>query len=654
MSGFFTSIQPRGIQMIEVNEFVSAMNTHWTESLNNVSSANLKKAWGQIASAFNSHIESHNDPKSLSKWTVLSPPTGSGKSQGTAVYCSLLSKLPCEKHIGVLIVTRLKVDADAMANTINTLTGKPSAKAFHTDAKEVSISDLWKWDVLVITHKAYELALDKLGSHGQIQQTWGFFHNYSPNQNDVLNKVTRKLVVIDESLDIVEESQGNLEGLSHTLGCLPHSLIEKHKYAVNGIKALIAILEEMAASSEHYSTKEAVLLREMVKASKPPDYTELRKDLREVRFDLQQHKSDLAENSRLLKIHDFRLKQLDVIFRSWSYYAKSGVDGHTLNTARLLVPEDSKGAVVLDATAIHDVIYELFDKVEVIQPPKGVRDYSNVNLWISRGHKQGKVHMRNNAKTLCESLMCNLSDKLTNQAKVFVCCHQAVEPALKLHKPDFQLNVGHWGAVDGSNQWKDCDTAVIFGLPYIPDTWAANAYFALQGVQDTEWLQTKHRPHGKHKDVREALKTGHIVSSVVQAINRIRCRKVIDVQGNCPKADVYLMLPNAKASEAILKGILESMPKVNLCEWTFSDAKRKTRKSNGEDSLIAYATNMYTGKESSSVIKRSIGIDGNAWERLIAKLKQTGSNLNNELTNIGVTYTTERTGSVLRGYLIKS
>ena len=639
--------------MIEVNEFISAMNTHWTESLKNVSSENLQKAWEQIGSTFNAHIKSHDNPKSLSKWTVLSPPTGSGKSQGTAVYCSLLSKLPSEKRVGVLIVTRLKVDADAMANTINTLTGKPSAKAFHGDAREVSISDLWKWDVVVITHKAYELALDKLGSHGQIQQTWDFFHSYSSDENDVLNKGTRKLVVIDESLDIVEESQGNLEGLRHTLGCLPQPLIEKHKYAVQGIKALIAILEEMAASSEHHSTKEAVLLSEMVKCGSPPDYTALRKDLREVRFDLQQHKSDLAENSRLLKIHDHRLKQLDVIFRSWSYYAKSGVDGHTLNTARLLVPEDSKGAVVLDATAIHDVIYELFDKVELIHPPTGVRDYSNVNLWISHGHKQGKVHMRNNAKALCESLMSNLSDKLSIQAKVFVCCHQAVEPALKLHKPDFQLNVGHWGAVDGSNHWQDCDTAVIFGLPYTPDTWAANAYFALQGVQDTAWLQSKNRPYGKHQDVREALKTGHIVSSVVQAINRIRCRKVIDAKGNCPKADVYLMLPAGKVGETILKGILESMPKVNLCEWTFSDAKRKTRKSNGEDSLIAYASNMLTGKESSSLIKKSIGIEGKAWERLIAKLKLTGTELNLALINIGVTYTTERKGSTSRGYLVK-
>lgn len=633
--------------MIEVTEFINEMDNHWIKNLGNISSSNLRKAWEQIGNAFNDHIAAHDDPESGNNWTVLSPPTGSGKSQGTAVYCSMLSKLPEAHRIGVLIVTRLKADADAMAETINTLAGSQIAKAFHTDSKDVPISDLWQWDVVVITHRAYELALDKLGSHGQIQQTWTFFHQHG-------EEGTRKLVVIDESLDIVEESQGNLEGLRHTLGCIPQHLRDKHSYAVQGIEVLISILEQMATLSGNQATQESIVLAEMVKTGTPPDYTELRRDLREVRFDLQQHKSDQLENKRLHQLHDKRLKQLDTIFRSWSYYAKLGDKGHTLNTARLLVPEDSKGAVVLDATAIHDVIYELFEKVELIDPPQGVRDYSNVNLWVSRDHKQGKVYMRNHAKPLCEGLMSELSQTIPKEGKVFVCCHKDVEPILKGYKPDFELSVGHWGAVDGSNQWRDCDTAVIFGLPYMPDTWSANAYFALQGVKDNAWLQSDQRPHGKHQDVREALKTGHVVSSVVQAINRIRCRKVIDAEGNCPKADVYLMLPKGKAGEAILSGILESMPKVNLCKWAFSDAKVKTRRGNFEGSLIAYASNMYTGKESSSGIKQSIGVPKSTWDRLIGKLKDTTSELSQTLAELGVSYLVEGKGRTQRGYLIKS
>lgn len=631
--------------MIEVTKFVSAMNQHWTNNLNNVSSAALQQAWAQIGDAFNNHIAAHDDPTRSMKLTVLSPPTGSGKSQGTAVYCSLLSQLVDAP--GVLIVTRLKTDADSMADAINTLSKKQMAKAFHSDSKDVPITELWNWDVLVITHRAYELALDRLGSHGQIQQTWPLFHRHGIEG-------VRKLVVIDESLDIVEESQGNLDGLRQTIGCIPQELRDKHVYAVMGIQAVISIIEQMTSSAEGKPTKEAILLREAIKGGNPPDFTELRRDLRSVRFDMQLHRNDLTENTRLAQIHDRRLKQLDVIFRSWSYYAKLADKGHTLNTARLLVPEGTKGAVVLDATAMHDVIYELFDKVDLVDPPQGVRDYSNVNLWVSRGHKQGKIHMRNNAKSLCDALMSELAQRVSSDSNVFVCCHKEVEPTLKAYSPKFNLNVGHWGAVDGSNNWQDCDTAVIFGLPYIPDTWAANTYFALQGVQDDEWLNSKDRPHGKHLDVREALKTGHIVSSVVQAINRIRCRKVIDDLGNCPKADVYLMLPNGKAGESMLEGILESMPSVNLIDWTFSESKVKIRKSNCEEALVSYAQLMPVGRVPSSIIKHDIGISVSSWERLVGKLKDSSSELMQRLSEVGTRYVVEGQGRGQRAYLLKA
>lgn len=633
--------------MINTSDFIATMEAHWVSTLGNTTSPNLRTAWGQISDAFNKHIAAHDNPKAKSKWTVLSPPTGSGKSQGTAVYCSMLANLPEETRPGVLIVTRLKADANTMAETINKLAGRPVATPFHTDTSDVLISDLWCWDVVVITHKAYELALDKLGSHGQIQQTWDFFHNHGQHAK-------RKLVVIDESLDIVEESQGNLEGLRQTLAAIPQKLREKHKDATEGLAAVVALLEQMTTISEATSTKEAVLLSGVVSEGTPPDYTELRRDLKEVRFDQQLHRNDLEENKRLHQMHDKRLKQLDTIFRSWNWYAKLGDRGHTLNTARLLVPENSKGAVVLDATALHDVIYELFDKVELISPPSGVRDYSNVTLWVSKGHKQGKVYMRNHAKQLTESLMGELSTQLTRGNKVFTCCHKDVEPVLRAYQPEFQHHVGHWGAVDGSNEWKDCDTAVIFGLPYLPDTWSANAYFALQGVKTTEWLQSDNRPHGRHKDVREALRTGHIVSSVVQAINRIRCRKVIDAKGNCPESNVYLMLPNGYQGEAILKGILESMPNVQLRDWTFDGAKRKTKRGNYEEALLTFAGNMSFGRASATNIRQDLGIPSSSWKRLIGDLNDSDTSLSKSLVELGVVYQVQRSGKTQRGYLIKT
>jgi len=104
----------------------------------------------------------------------------------------------------------------------------------------------------------------------------------------------------------------------------------------------------------------------------------------------------------------------------------------------------------------------------------------------------------------------------------------------------FEMHTGHWGAIDGSNEWKDCDSAVIFGLPYLPDHWAANCYMALQGCTSTEWLQNSaERAFGRHSDIRQSLMHGHIITDVIQGINRVRCRKVVDVGGNCEETDIF-------------------------------------------------------------------------------------------------------------------
>ena len=73
--------------MIDPKVFVKEMEQHWTKDLGNVSSEALRQVWYQQANNFGYYAigDSHRD-----EWTVLQPPTGSGKTQGTIVYCSML------------------------------------------------------------------------------------------------------------------------------------------------------------------------------------------------------------------------------------------------------------------------------------------------------------------------------------------------------------------------------------------------------------------------------------------------------------------------------------------------------------------------------------------------------------------------------------
>jgi hypothetical protein len=71
--------------LVTPDNFVASMSRHWTDTLRNVVSPALQEVWRQMATAFNDQItdaeNSHAD-----RWRVLQPATGTGKSEGVAVY----------------------------------------------------------------------------------------------------------------------------------------------------------------------------------------------------------------------------------------------------------------------------------------------------------------------------------------------------------------------------------------------------------------------------------------------------------------------------------------------------------------------------------------------------------------------------------------
>ena len=99
---------------------------------------------------------------------------------------------------------------------------------------------------------------------------------------------------------------------------------------------------------------------------------------------------------------------------------------------------------------------------------------------------------------------------------------------------------------------------VIFGLPYRDPVWATNTFFALQGLQDNRWLEQP--SWGAYADVRREMQRRQLTVSVIQAVNRVRCRRVIDGDGNCPPTDVFIVLPHGADGDAILGHLQEEMP----------------------------------------------------------------------------------------------
>ncbi|MEG3619681.1 hypothetical protein V5T82_14540 [Magnetovibrio sp. PR-2] len=636
---------------VNTYDFVEAMDHHWTVNLGNVSSKNLRATWLQMGSTFNDQCTRAN-PK---LWQILQPATGTGKSQGTAVYCSMLAELSTEitiehimkssqatdLHPGVLIVTRQIKDAENMAAQINELAGKETARASHSES-QLSEAEITSTPVLIITHAAYTNALSSASSEVGNDLRLRLLHQWFHKERD--------LIIIDEAPDLIETTQVNIEHLKQVLGHIPEAIANRFPEEIAYLNNLLAWMKGLPSEGSREQ-----MLPDKNMLSRQPDFSALRKAIKGQALDCSVVKRrDFDVNKNLHEIITETLKSIASLGDDWCMYAQSGKQG-TLNHARHILPVDHPGAVILDATASTNLLHHLFeDQMEIIPTPEQARNYTNVTLHGSQGHRLGKGFLTNrkNVKNEAEKIAAFASSLAPNSEGVFVCCHKDLEYQLVGNST---FEVSHWGAIDGLNKWQDCDTAIIFGLPYRGNIWAANAFMAVQGPQSTEWLgDTGNRPFGQFTDILHELNVGVISTSIIQAINRVRCRRVVDQVGNCPITNVYIPLPNGKLGTEILDHIQTAMPGIQVLDWKYAGATRKVRKLKHAASLVAFLNNSIPGKIPAHELRKETGIPKSSFEKMIVKIKNEASDIYSDLMGIGVTYQVEGVGRGAKSYFLKS
>jgi hypothetical protein len=528
------------------------------------------------------------------------------------------------------------------------------AASWHSDNKgERAATTLRDVPVLVICHRAYEIALDMLGAGSTIPGTWETLHSFRDS--------TRKLVVIDESLDILDEAQVHEKGIYNLLSKMPASVEREFPLEVQNLRELPMMFNQLKGLADTSGTSDRVLIKEpfadrnaaALKGITVPDFDQLRAALRSVK--LAPH--DPRENRKLHREFEDTLRSLSAIIKGWSWFRKS--DGqNTLNTARILVPESACSSVVMDATASSNLMYTIFDKIDVLTPVAGSRRYENVELHVSMGHRVGKRNMIENATDLSERLISDLKDRIGG-SKALIVTHKDVESYLVGLDPEtFTFETCHWGGLDGSNQWRECNTLVVFGLPYRKDTWAKNAFQACQGVQDNEWLGPEgDRSFQGYPNITQSLTAGQIASDVIQALGRGCCRKVSDEHGGCPRMVAYLLLPAyGKLGKEILAAIEKAMEGITVKKWDYTGAKKALRKTKHEEAVTLFLTqNMRPGRIAVSTVKKELKLKKSSLDVLIDRLKarEPGDSFVEALDAAKVTYITERAGKTTRAYFNK-
>ncbi len=340
----------------------------------------------------------------------------------------------------------------------------------------------------------------------------------------------------------------------------------------------------------------------------------------------------------------------------YTYFHKAG-NRSSLNTASKVVPDSlTTGPIILDATAGANEAHRLFGKcAEFISPTVKVRSYRNVTFYVCRDYQDvGKGSMKENAKTRTSNLMKHLSNTLDASSRVWVCAQKDVEKELiGIETPFKGFFTGHFGAIDGLNDWQECDVCVVFGLPHKPNTWALNSLLA-HGAEPTDVFL--HSDACKKR--KKSLKLSSLVVDLTQIINRVRCRRVVDAEGNCARTDVYLLIPKGKEGDELIDGLLKEMPATQVKKWKVElddDDTKRPKVTLYKERFLQFAKSIsHNSPVPLGVFRQISGISRAQWGRIVQDLEDTSSLLSLELRDLGIRYFDNgKTKKANRKFLVK-
>lgn len=604
------------------SRFIDRMILHWTNTLRLPSTNALIKGWSLLEEAIDAAAKQE-------RWQVVPLPTGAGKTEALTV---LLATPNVSEHPGALVITKFKCEADKIARSINTIAGSTIARAAHTDAK-VAADDMATSQVLVLTHKAYTNALRE-AEDANVAFRLDRYHQYYQS--------TRKWLFIDEALDWVDAYEADIDDLSAMCGALSGKLPAETSEALRPLLALaLSINNERNADRtdrplsfeqiDMLQTADLEILESAIQQL-PTDATEVWRNTKLVRRTKDEQQTTFKKQYLELA------KQLQSIQRIGSAWLSHRGERTRLHSSRMLLDTKRMCGVILDATAGIDASYSLHgSNLSILPRPNGIRSYSNVTIHVSKNHRVGKEYLTNHACTEWPVVAAQIAMCVKPNSKVLAITHKDARKFIR--RCDLECDafeVAHWGDLDGKNDWKDFNTVVVYGLPYLDDIAPTNAFLATQAAQTTDWFYGQ-RQHGHRADMKAALKSDFIDRSVVQAINRSRSRTIIDDQGNCAPTDVFILLPSGAVADELTLAIQQEMPGATLVEWQ-ADPQAGERLTPSERGLIALLSGSMDRVHTASQIIVQLSITKRTYERLSARLRKPRSKLTQELAAIGFKY----------------
>ena len=568
----------------------------WESKLGLPTSYKFVQMWSGVFSAYDQCRHLNKQGKSAQR-LIVAMATGMGKTQ-TVRYCA--AKL--NKEVGMLIVTKFINEANSLTNRINILSEENRAIAYHSESDIYRETNKLKHhQVVIVTHNMFTNAVD---SHTSSRQLINDLYAYGRDK--------RSVVVIDEAIDTIKSDELSYDQV-HDL------LFELKKYQdhvktniddISLIEIEVTLLEELELSfiegNELIGNKREVrchigsfIKLFNVNNYKLPMTTKLVKEGR-ISYALNNDKRPKKSLSEIVSSIDM------LVNASLSYYSNNG----QFHTARSAIPEDMS-VVVLDATSNVDHYYDIYPNVVKVNLPKNVRSYKNVDLYVAKDQVSGNQELCNsekikeNAITICNHINSYAFEFTDSKVALFTFKKlkqeiESIENTAEISGIFTDVQTGHFGNLNGKNDYQKCNTLFVFGTPFKPSFCTINAH-VLSTRDNTDCFNNS----DEVREERQLLKNSSISTELIQAINRISCRSVVDSDGNCQKCSIYLQLPVDKVlAGLIMKYIQKEMPGINVHDWhsDLKKSKKPGRKSTYENEFVAALKSIPVGESKLHVL----------------------------------------------------
>lgn len=604
---------------INALEVAKGFDNIW-RGFDNDSSAELIDLWHTICRTFN-RVYLYNHYKTNKTYLNIPAPTGSGKTQLLKYYAAELVKH--RSDIGILIVTRYTSEAEEAVKDINAWSDNPYAAATYHSSSQISRNELYKFNdiqVAVITHENYIRNHNASSTNHNIYQQIATFNNSE-----------REIVVIDEEVNLINHIGVSKSSISAIESSLTTLVSRTSNDTTNKELQLVRYLLNNYDSLFYKEHKHKRLI-----ASKASLLTKLSSELEvsvsEIKdlFKLECLKESIR--SGMLKSINQQLdtKGVDTYSQNLKYLLDNNLyeynNGYGFEYKASTLEYPNKSIAILNATANPNSIG--IPNTKTVKLPK-VKTYEQVRLFKvkTNGKYLGKDAFdkldasggEEDVFNQIPGMLCdfaefdyNYEDGNNKESALFT--HQKVKEGLRINSSN--VTVDHFGNLLGVNKYRNYNNIIIYGIQIKPKYIYIDSLIHSIGV---DALLPKNED--RLRDVAYA----DISADIVQAINRGRCRGIVD--SKAPKMDVQLVMPNnKKLASQILSFIAKSMPGVQILNSPFTlDLTPQVKPIGRDDEFISAIDN---GKDDIVLkdIKDSLDISKKIWERMLKHLTKQEHN----------------------------